>query len=146
MNTAAPASTELIVNRIKSLVHLWMSIWDANKGDAAPLVDLLSPEGFEIHLTSTPAPITTAAGVQAWFGAYPGMVKADNHRVDTIVIRSRDDGAHDVVIDVTCPGVAIDDKPFLVRSHHEWQVVDYGGHLPRIRSVTVRVVQSPDGT
>jgi hypothetical protein len=45
-------STALTINRIKSLVHHWMSIWDMNTGDATPLIEVLSPEGFQINAST----------------------------------------------------------------------------------------------
>ncbi|MBX2798916.1 MAG: hypothetical protein KTR31_14665 [Myxococcales bacterium] len=66
-------------NRILALVHAWMAVWDANRGDAAPLLDLLSPEGFELHTTTQPEPITTIAGTKAWFATFPGKVVRDLH-------------------------------------------------------------------
>ncbi len=126
------ASTEYVVNRIKSLVHHWMSIWDLNEGDATPLIELLSPEGFEFHTTTQPEPITTLDGLRTWYAAFPTRVKIDNHIVESIEISPLANGRYRVVTNIRCPGVAITGDPFLVTSVHDWEVADYGGLFPRI--------------
>ncbi|MDQ3032540.1 MAG: nuclear transport factor 2 family protein [Myxococcota bacterium] len=126
-------------NRVRALVHLWMSIWDRNDGDAAPLLDLLSPEGFAIHVTTQPDPITTAAGVRAWFGEFAKKVSDDEHQVESVAIAPLEAGAYRVEIHVRCPGTAITGQPFLVSSVHTWEVVDYGGFVPRIRRLEAKL-------
>ncbi|MEB3220631.1 MAG: hypothetical protein VKS61_00995 [Candidatus Sericytochromatia bacterium] len=134
-------STALTINRIKSLVHHWMSIWDMNTGDATPLIEVLSPEGFQINASTVPEPITTVAGVRAWFAEFPKHVKIDNHNVESIDIEELPNGRYRVLTKITCPGVTIDDKPFLVTSEHDWEVADYGGLFPRICTFTVHLTR-----
>jgi hypothetical protein len=126
-------------NRIRALAHKWMSIWDQNSGDAAALLDLLSPEGFAIHVTTQPDPITTSAGVHAWFAEFAKRVSDDEHQVQSLEISPLPDGAFAVEMNVRCPGTAITGQPFLVSSVHSWEVVDYGGDLPRIRRVQAKL-------
>ena len=146
MPIAAPApapvdhALEAARNRILALVHTWMSVWDANRGDAAPLLDLLSPEGFELHTTTEPEPIPTIAGVKAWFAAFPTKVARDNHVVEGVTIERA--GDHwSVQIRVFAPGTTVDGAPFVVRSEHSWLVVDYGGALPRISRLEAHLVR-----
>ena len=136
-------SQELIVNRIKCLVHYWMSIWDMNTGDAAPLIDVLSPEGFQIVVTTQPDPITTIAGVEAWFGEGPKKIAVDNHHVDSIDITPLSSGRYEVRTHVTCPGVTVTGQEFTVRSQHVWEVVDFGGFLPRIAKLSAKLDAVP---
>ena len=130
-------------NRILALVHAWMSVWDANQGDAAPLLDLLSPEGFELHTTTQPEPITTIAGVQAWFAAFPKQVRQDNHVVEDVAVRRLGEGDDlwAVEIRVFAPGITAAGDAFVVRSTHRWEVVDYGGAVPRIRRLEAHLVR-----
>ena len=130
-------------NRILALVHRWMSVWDANHGDAAPLLDLLSPEGFELHTTTQPDPITTIAGTQAWFSTFPTKVARDNHVVEDVQIRrlGSGDDLWGVTIRVYAPGTTVDGTAFVVRSQHTWEVVDYGGAVPRIRRLEAHLVR-----
>lgn len=132
-------STPHPTNRIRTLVHLWMSIWDRNDGDAAPLLDLLSPEGFAIHVTTQPDPISTVAGVRTWFGAFAKQVSEDEHQVESMEITAMPDGAYHVETHIRCPGTAITGRPFLVHSVHTWEVVDYGGLYPRIRRLEAKL-------
>lgn len=135
------ASTAYPINRIKSLVHHWMAIWDLNKGDATPLIELLSPEGFAFYTTTHPEPITTVEGLRAWYAEFPKQVKIDNHNVDKIVIEPLPNGRYRVLTSITCPGVTVQDQPFLITSEHDWEVAEYGGLFPRIctfRSVLTR--------
>ena len=130
--TVATESTEYPVNRIKSLVHYWMSIWDLNHGDATPLIDLLSPEGFAFHTTTHPEPITTVEELREWYAEFPKKVKVDNHKVNSIEIEKLPSGRFRVMTKITCPGIAINNEPFLITSVHDWEVADYGGLFPRI--------------
>ena len=139
--TLPTRSTELAVNRIKSLVHYWMGIWDLNTGDATPLIEVLSPEGFAIHVASQPEPITTVAGVRAWYAEFPKRVKIDNHHVESIEIQELGGNRYRVLTSIRCPGVAINDQPFLVTSEHDWEVVDFGGLFPRISKLTAKLTQ-----
>lgn len=139
MTTAAPKK-EHPTNRVRALVHQWMAVWDRNDGDAAPLLDLLSPEGFAIHVTTQKEPISTAAGVEKWFGAFHEQVAEDEHQVQSVEISPLADGAYRVEIAVRCPGTALGGGPFLVRSQHSWEVVDYGGLFPRIRRLEAKLI------
>ena len=135
-------STERIVNRIKSLVYRWMSIWDGNTGDAAPLLELLSPEGFQIHVSDLPAPLRDIAGVQAWFAQFPKRVAVVNHHIGQIEVSPLPSGHHRVVIHVSAPGVAVTGQAFVANSVHEWDVVDFGGLFPRIVEASVHLLDA----
>jgi len=140
MSEAPNVSTELTTNRLRTLVHLWMSIWDRNSGDAAPLLDLLSPEGFEIKtgLGDSP-PLTTIPEVQAWFAAFPKQVKVDNHIVEKFSYTTLSPGRFKVRVYVRCPGVSMAGQDYLVFSDHTWEVVDYGGMFPRISKLSAKL-------
>ena len=137
------ASTEYVRNRIKCLVHRWMSIWDLNDGDASPLIDLLSPEGFAFHTTTKPEPITTLEDLRAWYAAFPTRVKIDNHVVESIEIEPLPSGRYRVLTHIRCPGIAITGEPFLVTSVHDWEVADYGGLFPRICTFDAKLTVHP---
>lgn len=128
-------------NRILALVHLWMSVWDANRGDAAPLLDLLSPEGFTIELLEEKQTLTTIEAVRVWFARFPQMVKQDVHIVESVDISRAAGGRWRSVTHIRGPGLTVTDQPFLVRSLHDWEVVDYGGLLPRVARMTIRLVR-----
>lgn len=137
---------ELSVNRIKSMVYHWMSIFDENKGDAAPLADLMSPEGFKMIVTTTPEPITTIPGLQGWYAKFQDVVQSDNHIVQSIDVSKLEDGAFAVKINIVCPGINANGEPFRLASQHNWEVVDYGGLFPRIRKFASHVINEGDGT
>ncbi len=141
--TTSPVDHELEAarNRVQALVYLWMSIWDGNSGNAAPLVDLLSPEGFVIELVEEKQTITTVEGVKAWFAKFPTMVKQDNHIVQSIAVSRAENGHWQSITRVRGPGITVKGDPFLVFSDHDWDVIDYGGILPRIARMTVKLVQ-----
>jgi hypothetical protein len=131
-------------NRIRALVHLWMSIWDRNTDDGAPLLDLLSPEGFTIELVAEKQTITTIAGVQAWFAKFPTIIQQNNHIVESVeVSRASEPGSGKwrAVTRIRCPVITVQGQSGVVTSHHDWDVVDYGGVLPRISRIKVEVVR-----
>jgi hypothetical protein len=138
--TAVDTELEAARNRINALVYLWMSVWDKNTGDAAPLLDLLSPEGFTIELVEEKQTITTIEGVKAWFAKFPTLVKQDNHIVESIDVSRAGDGRWRSITRIRAPGITAQDQPFAVSSYHDWQVVDYGGPLPRIASMNIKLV------
>ena len=133
---------DAVRNRLAALVHLWMSVWDQNTGDAAPLLDLLSPEGFTITLTQEKQVYTTIPEVKAWFAKFPKQVAHDVHVVESIDITPEDDGSWRVVVHIAGRGTAVTGELFSVRSLHDWNVVDYGGFLPRIRRMTVALTHT----
>ena len=137
--TKATQSTEYPVNRIKSLVHYWMSIWDTNAEDATALVDLLSPEGFVLHTTTHPEPITTVAELQSWYAELHKQVKTDSHQVNSIEIEKLPTGRFRVMTNITCPGITTNNEPFLLTSVHDWEVADYGGVFPKICELRSKV-------
>lgn len=137
---------ELSVNRIKSMVYHWMSIFDENKGDAAPLADLMSPEGFKMIVTTSSEPITTIPGMQNWYAEFQHVVQTDNHIVQSIDVSKLKDGAFAVKINLVCPGIDAKGTPFRLSSQHNWEVVDYGGLFPRIRKFASHVINEGDGS
>ncbi|WP_434927367.1 hypothetical protein [Shewanella sp. HL-SH2] len=132
---------EAAKNRVKSLVYHWMSIWDANTGNAAPLIDALSPEGFQINLVEEKETLETIAEVKSWFAKFPTLVKQDNHIVESIEITALDRDRWRAVTKIRGPGIAVNGQPFLVHSFHDWEVVDYGGAMPRISKMSIRLIQ-----
>jgi hypothetical protein len=137
----APAvdhALEIARNRVTALVYLFMSIWDRNDGDGAPLVDLLSPEGFTITATVAPDPpetLQTIAEVRRWCAEATRPVSQVNHLVESIDVSALRGDVWQVHVAVRAPGIGVDGRPFLARSDHRWEVVDYGGFLPRIRKI-----------
>jgi hypothetical protein len=127
-------------NRMLALVYDYMSIWDRNSSDAAALIDLLSPEGFTITDVAANRIMTTIAAVQTWYAEFPKLVKQDNHIVESVAVSPLPGGAWQVRIHVRAQGISADGSPFLVRRDHLWEVVDYGGLLPRIARLTVSLV------
>jgi hypothetical protein len=128
-------------NRMLALVHHYMSIWDKNTGDAAPLIDLLSPEGFTVYLVTENKTITTIAGVQEWFGGLSKLVKQDNHIVESVDVSALPSGGWGVRTLVRGSGITTQGQPFLVRTDHKWEVIDYGGLMPRITKLTVSLIR-----
>lgn len=128
-------------NRILALVHQWMSIWDKNTGDAAPLIDLLSPEGFVINLVAEHKTLTTIKDVKAWYATFPTLVKQDNHIVESVEVSPLGDDHWRSHTRIRGPGISVQGQPFLVRTDHDWDVVDYGGLMPRIAKITVSLVR-----
>lgn len=136
---------EMARNRVNALVHCWMSIWDQNTGDAAPLLDLLSPEGFTIDLIEEKQTISTIAGVQAWFAKFPMIIEQNNHIVESIEVSRNASQAGPAkwraVTRIRCPVITVQGQSAVVTSHHDWEVIDYGGALPRICRMKIKLVR-----
>jgi hypothetical protein len=123
-------------NRVTALVYHYMSLWDHNAGDGAPIVDLLSPEGFTITIAADPPKvISTIEEVRAWYTAAPRQVSQVNHLVQSIDVSALRGDVWQVDIAVRAPGIGVGGRPFVARSDQRWEVVDYGGFLPRIRKI-----------
>jgi hypothetical protein len=139
MPEAIDPALEAARNRILALVHLWMSIWDANKGDAAPLLDLLSPAGFRIVLEKEGQTLTTVDEVKTWFAGFAALVRSDNHLVTSVELSPLGPERWRAQIAITAPGIAASGQAFVAHSAHDWEVVDYGGLLPRVEVMTIRL-------
>jgi hypothetical protein len=133
-------------NRVSALVYDYLSIWDHNAGRGEPIVDLLSPEGFTITSTLVPSPpriITTIDQVRQWYADTAQQVRQVNHLVESIDVSALRGEVWQVHVVVRALGISIEGRPFLARSDQRWEVVDYGGLLPRIRQIDVVVTVSP---
>lgn len=114
-------------------------------GDAAPLLDLLSPEGFTIDLIEEKQTISTIAGVQAWFAKFPMIIEQNNHIVESIEVSRNASQAGPAkwraVTRIRCPVITVQGQSAVVTSHHDWEVIDYGGALPRICRMKIKLVR-----
>lgn len=144
MSETIDPALEAARNRVTALVHLWMSVWDANRGDAAPLLDLLAPTGFQIVLAAEKRTLTTIEEVRDWFAGFSHLVKRDNHLVQGIELGANGPDRWTVDIKVRAPGIAVDGTSFVAQSVHHWNVVDYGGWLPRIERMSVELTRPPE--
>jgi hypothetical protein len=141
---AVPPVDQAAPNRVLALVYHFMSIWDRN-ADAAPLIDLFSPDGFAITLLAdNKRVLTTSAAVQAWFAETARQVKQVHHVVESIDVSPQLPGGGwpvwPVHVRVHAQGIAADGSSFLLRGDHHWEVVDYGGLVPRITKITIDLV------
>ena len=70
------------------------------------------------------------------------MVKEDNHIIESLEVSRADGGRWRALTKIRGVGVSVKDEPFLVFSSHDWEVIDYGGSLPRIAKMTVKLTQA----
>jgi hypothetical protein len=138
MNPEKPLrSTLLVENRIRSLVHCWMSVFDRNNGDATTLLDLLAPTGFELNVSA--GHLTRIEEVQGWIEGFSKSVLVSNHRVDSLTFEVQDDTHFAATIRVVWTGVLANGQPASGGSIHQWELVDYGGLFPKITKVTAQL-------
>lgn len=135
-------SIELANNRIRSLVHCWMGIWDRNDGNGEAFLSLLSPDGFEIGATNMPEPVKTVGALLPWFAGFAKKVKVTNHCVRSVNIEPKGGTKYKVFIEVACPGILATGGDFYAVSTHEWDVADYGGVFPRIEKIFIKLQEA----
>lgn len=135
-----PRSEMLVENRLRSLVHCWMGVFDKNDGDATTLLDLLAPTGFELNVSA--GRLTRIEEVQAWVAGFSKSVLVSNHHVDNVEFEVRDETHYTATIRIGWHGVLANGQPGTGGSIHHWEIVDYGGLFPKITTVTARLTVS----
>lgn len=133
-----PLRSKLLVeNRIRSLVHCWMSVFDRNDGNAALLLDLLAPTGFELNVSK--GRLTRVEEVQDWVSGFSKSILVSNHHVDSVTFELHDETHYSATIRISWHGVLANGQPGTGGSLHQWEIVDYGGLFPKITKVNAQL-------
>lgn len=124
-----------VENRVKSLLHYWLSIWECRNGDVCDFKEILDPGGFSIDLLGA-APATTLDAISTYRSAGVSQFSQSSHALEDVRITGSDKEYH-LNMRVAWRGVSVSGDVASVHTVHDWTIKDYGERFPRIRQMRV---------
>lgn len=120
--TAATFEPAYAENRLKSLVHRWLSLVEDPARDPEPFFDLLARD-FALHF-SADLVVTDADGFRAWMAGPVSSVEVSTHAVEAF--EAHHDGGNDyhLTTELEWRGRSTDGPWLDGRTHHTWAVAD----------------------
>jgi hypothetical protein len=117
-------------NRTGAFVHAWLAAMERLDGDVRRFDALLSERGFELNLSSAPAPVTARAALEQWLKAIP--VTLSCHHVEALSVEPTPDGLRAVNALFAWQGVDRGGAVVEAKTRHRWLLEDNGERFCRM--------------
>ncbi|MFS1510921.1 hypothetical protein VQL36_00570 [Chengkuizengella sp. SCS-71B] len=122
-------------NRVKSLIHYYLSLMEKLDGDASPFQDIFYKD-FYMKVPSTDDPITNIDQFESWLSISKN-IKVSTHLVENLVIKSLHSNEYHVTMDFNWQALTKSDKMLKTKSHQEWEIVDTNETFPRLKKIII---------
>lgn len=110
-------------NRMLSLIHYWLLNMEQLDGNVEPFKELLT-EDFELHFSTSGAPISNFDTLEKWLNGTPKQLKQSSHFPRNFSVKELGNNEYEVNVDFDWRGITKDGKGLKATTAHKWIVID----------------------
>ncbi|SHH67360.1 hypothetical protein [Cognatishimia maritima] len=138
-STDVPYQDAYAENRVRSLIHYWLSIIENPARDASPFRNILA-ESPKINFSS--GLIEDYDGLAVWLAGPGSQVKASTHIIEDLEVADLDGGLWQATMIFDWAGILPDGAELSAKTKHTWVIEnDVTEPFARIQQVDVEVLQ-----
>ncbi len=125
-------------NRMRSLVHAWLSFIEDPDRDPKPMREILADE-FQLNFSS--GPIRSFEEFKAWLAGPASQVEASTHVLENFSVNGKD-GLYTVAVDFDWAGLLPNGGELVAKTRHTWAVTnDVNERFARIKTMDVEILE-----
>ncbi len=127
------------INRMRSLVHYWLTLIEDPSRNPEPLQEILSDE-FTLNFSS--GAITTYDDLKEWLAGPGSQVSASTHVISDFAAEENEDGTYSIQMDFDWEGILPNGAELVAKTRHSWTATnDVTERFARIKSVDVEILE-----
>ncbi len=126
-------------NRMRSLVHYWLTLIEDPSRDPEPVREILADE-FSLNFSS--GAITDFDGFKGWLAGPGSQVAASTHIISNFSAKDLGDETYSLTVDFDWYGILPDGTELVAKTRHNWTATnDVTARFARIKTVDVEVIE-----
>lgn len=126
-------------NRMRSLVHYWLTLIEDPSRNAEPVREILADD---MSLNFSSGVITDFEGFEAWLTGPGSQVAASTHVISNFSAEETSENTYAVSVDFDWSGILPDDSVMVAKTRHNWTVAnDPTERFARIQTIDVEVLE-----